>query len=99
MTNDELDSLVARLRHLSIAVMADRLYILGSDQFADYELVARWSAEVTPGTILQLLNTIAALRSNLEAAKKLLIEGKEWIPSHFYVAGRIDAFLAKERQK
>ena len=45
---------ISRLRALAIAVLADRLYILGSDQWADPELVARWNAEATPATILQL---------------------------------------------
>jgi hypothetical protein len=59
MTNDELIA----LRELSIAVLADRLYILGSDQWANPELVARWNAEITPTTILQLTRELAAARA------------------------------------
>jgi hypothetical protein len=91
ISDKELDALVARLRPLSIAVMADRLYILGSDQFADYELVARWSAEVTPGTVLQLLNAITALRQS-EAAFIANVD------EHLKEVTRLRADLAAERK-
>lgn len=59
----ELDA----LRELAIAVLADRLYILGSKQWANPELVARWNSEATPGTILQIARELKALRAERDA--------------------------------
>lgn len=68
MTNDNMGV----LRQLAIAVLADRLYILGSDQWAAPELVARWNAEITPTTILELTRELAAARA-------LLAEANLWV--------------------
>lgn len=56
LTDDE----IAELRKLAIAVLADRLYVLGSDAWANPELVDRWNATVTPTLILQLTRARAA---------------------------------------
>lgn len=66
MTNDE----IVALRELSIAVLADRLYILGSDQWADPELVARWNADITPTTILELTRELAVALENVKDYKE-----------------------------
>ena len=93
LENAELDALNDDLRRLSVAVLSDRLYILGSDQWADPELVYRWHAEVTPGTVLQLLNAITALRhdverhiqiaaeqaTEIEQLRALLREAQQWL--------------------
>ncbi len=68
MTNDNMGV----LRQLAIAVLADRLYILGSDQWAAPELVARWNAEITPTTILELTRELAAARAANQECDLLL---------------------------
>ena len=76
MTNDNMGV----LRQLAIAVLADRLYILGSDQWADPELVARWNAEITPTTILELTRELAAARADATRYR--------WIRDNHEVRGR-----------
>lgn len=92
MTDDELIA----LRELSIAVLADRLYILGSDQWANPELVARWNAEITPTTILQLTRELAAARALLREVQAYVLRDDEKARR---LTDRIDAALSgKDRE-
>ncbi len=86
MTNEELIA----LRELSIAVLADQLYILGSDQWANPELVARWSAEITPTTILQLTRELAAAQALLREARAALPDMRH----NELLRAKLDAALA-----
>ena len=48
------DEEIAAIRELAIAVLADRLYCINNDAWANRDLVDRWNATITPTLILQL---------------------------------------------